>query len=401
MERAASSAPAVVLAAGARTPFGRFGGSLRDFSLPALGAHVIQAALQRAGVAPAEVDEVDLGINLPGGDRSIARQAMLLAGLPDTINANSLDRACCSSMAAITMARRGLQVGDARIAVAGGTENMSAVPYFVHGLRWGQRLGDVHLRDLLIIADPMTGKPRAVQVADEGLAHGIGREEQDAWALRSQERWRAAFAAGRFDDEIIPVPLDPPVNGVARLEVDESPRETTLERLAQLPTVYGSATVTAGNAPGLSTGATALVLMDEQTAHERDAPRLGRIVSWAQVSGHPDKLASIPARAIRAALARADIPLEAVDLLEINEAFAAVPLVSTKVLADGDPGLTAELRERTNVNGGAIALGHPTGATAARLVLTLALELRRRGGGLGVAALCGGIGEGEAVVVRV
>lgn len=391
----------VVIVGGVRTAFGSFGGSLRDLGLPELASVAIRGALEAAAVLGRDVDEVDLGVNLPGGDRSIARQALLLSGIPETANANTIDRACCSSMAALTMARRGLQAGDIGIAVAGGVENMSKVPYFLHDLRWGRRIGDVNLRDQLVIADPMTGKPRAVQAADEALEFGIGREEQDRWALRSQELWRVAWDAGRLRDEIVPVPLKGRDGAVTQFARDESPRETSLERLSGLSTVYGSATVTAGNAPGLNTGATALVITRAATARERGLSFTATILGSAQVSGHPDKLASIPAVAANAAMANAGISLADVHLIEINEAFAAMPLVSTKILATGHGiGLDA-VRAITNVNGGAIALGHPTGATALRLVLTLMHELRRRGGGIGLAALCGGIGEGEAVVIRV
>ncbi|MDE3076058.1 MAG: thiolase family protein [Chloroflexota bacterium] len=391
----------VIMASGVRTPFGSFGGALKDFWLPELGGLVIREALRRAGVAPEEVDEVDVGINLPGSDRSIARQCMLKAGIPETKCANSLDRACCSSMAAMTLARRGIQAGDVNIAVAGGTENMSKVPYFVHDMRWGHRLGDIHLTDQLIISDPMTGKPRAVQASDEAVEFGIGREEQDAWALRSQQLWKAAWEAGRFADELVPVEVPQPKGEVLCFDRDESPRDTSLEKLAKLSTVYGSKTVTAGNAPGLNSGASATVLMGEDIAQQRGVKPLARIIGWAQVSGHPDKLASIPAVAARKALAFAGLTIDDIDVIEINEAFAAMPLVSTKVLSDGDEARLKRVREKTNVNGGAIALGHPTGATAARLVLTAAHELRRRGGGIGLAAICGGIGEGESVIVRV
>lgn len=391
----------VVISSGVRTPFGSFGGMLKDFWLPELGGIVIREALRRAGVAPEEVDEVDMGINLPGSDRSIARQSLLKAGIPETANANSVDRACCSSMAAITMARRGIQAGDVNIAVAGGTENMSKVPYFVHDMRWGHRLGDIQLKDQLVIADPMTGKPRAVQAADEAEEFGIGREEQDAWALRSQELWKAAWDAGRLADEIVGVEVPQPRGEPICFDRDESPRDTTLEKLGKLATVYGSKTVTPGNAPGLNTGASAVVLMGADVAESRGPSPLARVVGWGQVSGHPDKLASIPAVAARKALKLAGLEIDQMAVIEINEAFAAMPLVSTKVLADGDAARMEAIRGKTNVNGGAIALGHPTGATAARLVLTVVHELRRRGGGLGLATLCGGIGEGECVIVRV
>jgi acetyl-CoA C-acetyltransferase len=304
-------------------------------------------------------------------------------------------------MAAITMARRGIQAGDVNIAVAGGTENMSKVPYFVHDMRWGHRLGDIQLKDQLIIADPMTGKPRAVQAADEAEEFGIGRAEQDAWALRSQELWKAAWDAGRFADEIVPIEVPQPKGPPICFDRDESPRDTTLEKLGTLATVYGSKTVTAGNAPGLNTGASALVLMGQDVARQRGVQPLARVTGWSQVSGHPDKLASIPAVAAKKALAQANLTIDQVDLIEINEAFAAMPLVSTKVLGESDQARVEAIRAKTNVNGGAIALGHPTGATAARLVLTVAHELRRRGGGIGLATLCGGIGEGECVIVHV
>jgi acetyl-CoA C-acetyltransferase len=391
----------VVIASGVRTPFGAFGGALKDLWLPELGGLVIREALRQANIAPEDVDEVDMGINLPGSDRSVARQSMLKAGIPETTNANSVDRACCSSMAAITMARRGIQAGDVNIAVAGGTENMSKVPYFVHDIRWGHRLGDIQLKDQLIIADPMTGKPRAVQAADEAEGFGIGREEQDAWALRSQELWKQAWEAGRFADEIVGVEVPQPKGEPIRFDRDESPRETSLEKLGKLPTIYGSTTITAGNAPGLNSGASAIVLMGADVASARGSTPLAQVIGWSQVSGHPDKLASIPAVAAKKALAAAGLGIGDIDLIEINEAFAAMPLVSTKVLAEGDPTRMEAIRAKTNVNGGAIALGHPTGATAARLVLTVAHELRRRGGGLGLATLCGGIGEGECVIVRV
>lgn len=391
----------VVIASGVRTPFGAFGGNLKDFTLPQLAAIAIREALHRAGLEAGDVDEVDLGINLPGSDRSIARQSLLLAGIPETVNANSVDRACCSSMAAMTVARRGIQARDIDIAVAGGTENMSRVPYFVHDMRWGHRLGNVTLTDQLVIADPMTGKPRAVQAADEAAEFGISRQEQDEWALRSQQLWQQAWEAGRFVEEIVPVDVSQPKGDSIRLERDESPRPTSLDRLSRLATVYGSSSVTAGNAPGLNTGASALVLMGDDIADRRGITTLARVIGWAQVSGHPDKLASIPAVAAKKALTQIGLGIDDIDLVEVNEAFAAMPLVSTVVLAGGDLSRLRRLRERTNVNGGAIALGHPTGATAARLVLTLAYELRRRGGGVGLATLCGGIGEGECVIVRV
>jgi acetyl-CoA C-acetyltransferase len=382
----------------ARTPFTRFGGALAGEPLPHLGRAAVGEALRRSGLAPEDVDELVLGVNLPGSDRSIARQTLLQAGIPDDRVAYTVDRACCSSLAATTLAARSLRLGEARVAVAGGAENMSRVPYFLEGLRWGQRLGDVVLRDQLVISCPHTGVPRAQQAADEAARYGIGRAEQDAFALRSQQRYAAADARGEVAPEIVAV-RTAEGRDVGR---DEGPRpDTTLEKLAALPTVNGSSTVTAGNAPGLSTGAAALVLTTRAEAERRGAVPLATLVATAMASGHPAKIASIPAVSARLVLGRASLELDDMAVIEINEAFAAVPLVATEVLGGGDPGCVAALRERLNPNGGAIAVGHPTGATAARLLMTAALALRRHGGGYGLVSICGGIGEGEAAVIHV
>jgi acetyl-CoA C-acetyltransferase len=392
----------VVIVGAARTPFGKFGGALRSLSLPELGSLAAVAALERAHVDANDVDELALGVNFPGSDRSIARQVALRAGLPEDRNAYTVDRACCSSLAAIGMAVRSIHAADARIALAGGAENLSRVPYFLEDMRWGHALGRIELVDQLVISCPHTGVPRAVQASVEAGAHGIGRAEQDEWALRSQQRCADAVAGGRFDAEISPVEAPQPDGSSERVDTDESPRpETTLEALAQLPTVNGSDTVTAGNAPGLSSGATSVALMPAGEAERRELQPLASIVATTMVSGPPQKVASIPAVAAQKLLQRAGVSLDDIALIEINEAFAAVPLVSTLVLADGDRAAADRLRDRTNVNGGAVAIGHPTGATGARLVMTLAFELARRGGGLGLVTICGGIGEGEAVLIQV
>jgi acetyl-CoA C-acetyltransferase len=392
-----------------RSPFGKFGGTLRDFSLPELGGLVVAEAIRRAGVDPAEVEEVATGVNLPGSDRSIARQVLIEAGIPTHRVAYTVDRACCSSMAAISMASRSIRLGDIAVAVAGGTENMSRVPYFLTAQRWGHSLGDVVLKDQLVIADPMTGKPRAVQAGEEAMEYGIGRAEQDAWAARSHERYLAARSAGKFDDELMAISVPQPKGDAVLFAEDESVRPgTTVEKLATLPTIYGSPTVTAGNAPGLNTGASAMVLMAPAEAERRGATALGTLVGWAMASGHPDRIASIPAEAARIVLDQVGLTIDDVDGIEINEAFAAVPLVSTLIMAGGNRDRAEEIRAKTNVNGGAIAIGHPTGATGARLVMTLMYELRRRRAAstadrpyYGVATICGGIGEAEAIVVRV
>ncbi len=385
-----------------RTPFARFGGALRDFSLPELARLAVLAALTRADLTPEDVDELALGVNMPGSDRSIARQALLLCGIPEDRLAYTVDRACCSSLSAIALAARSLMLGEARVAVGGGCENLSRVPYFLDGLRWGHRLGPVSLPDMLVISCPHTGVPRAVQASSEALEFGIGREEQDQWALRSQQRYAEALAKDTFCDEISLVRLEGPDGSNREFSQDEPPRpNTSLEKLSRLPTVYGSQTVTAGNAPDLSTGASAAVLMSTDEIGVRRIKPLAYLVTSAMVSGEPQRIASIPGVAARKVLAKAGMCLDDMSLLEINEAFAAVPLVSTLVLADGDRAKAEKLRARTNVNGGSIAMGHPTGATGGRLLMTLAYELRRRGGGYGLVTICGGVGEAEAVIIRV
>lgn len=399
----------VVVISAVRSPFGKFGGALKDFTLPQLGGRVVAEAIRRAGINPAEVEEVATGVNLPGGDRSIARQVLIEAGIPPNRVAYTVDRACCSSLAAITLASRSIRLGDAKIAVAGGSENMSRVPYFLTDFRWGHRLGDVTLKDQLVIACPMTGKPRAVQAGEEAVEFGVSREEQDRWAVRSHHHWARAREAGKFNDELMAIEVPQERGAPVLVTEDESPRpDTTLEKLAKLPLIYGSPTVSAGNAPGLNTGASALVLMSKAEAARREKQPLATLLGWSMASGHPDRIASIPAEAARLAMAKVGLTIDEIDLIEINEAFAAVPLISTLVMAGRDPEKAEQIRAKTNVNGGAIAIGHPTGATAARLVMTVMYELRRRRAAAGdtrpyygLATLCGGIGEAEAVIVKV
>jgi acetyl-CoA C-acetyltransferase len=385
----------------ARTPFARFGGALREASLPELGVAAVKGALVRAKVEASEVEELALGVNFPGSDRSIARQVSLRSGIPETSNSFTVDRACCSSLTAISLASRSLRLGDVKLAVAGGAENLSAVPFFLEGARFGHRLGDFVMSDKLVVSCPHTHEPRAVQASREALEYGIDRVQQDEWSVRSQERYAKALSAGIPDEEIVPVAGRDGRGNPALIKADEVPRpDTTMERLAALSTIYGSETVTPGNAPDLSTGATAVVLAGSDVARG-DRPALATLISFVSVSGEPARIASIPAKAIELALSRSDLALGDLSVIEINEAFAAVPLVSTLVLAQGDAAAASQIRERTNVNGGSIAVGHPTGATGARLLMTVIAELRRMGGGIGVAALCGGVGEAEAIVVRV
>ncbi len=399
----------VVVISAVRSPFGKFGGALKDFTLPKLGGTVVAEAIRRAGISPEDIEEVATGVNLPGGDRSIARQLLISAGIPPSRVAYTVDRACCSSMAAVNMGSRSIRLGEAKVVVAGGVENMSKVPYFLSDLRWGHRLGDITLKDQLVIACPMTGKPRAVQAGEEAVEYGVTREEQDRWAFRSHQNYCKAKELGKFKDELMSIEVLQERGQSVSATEDESPRsDTTMEKLAKLPAIYGSPTVTAGNSPGLSTGASALVLMSKREAQRLDKRPLATLTGWAMASGHPDRIASIPAESARIALEKTGMRIDEIDLIEVNEAFAAVALVSTLIIAERDKSKVEPIRAKTNVNGGAIAIGHPTGATGARLIMTLIYELRRlrKAAGssrpyYGLATLCGGIGEGEAVIVKV
>lgn len=392
----------VVIVSAARTPFTKYGGILADFTTVDLGAIVVEQVIKRGAVQADQVEEVYMGVNMPSSNRSIARQITLKAGLPETVNSATMDRACCSSTVAIATAYRAIKSGEAEVTIGGGTENLSRVPYFLDDLRWGKRMGDVLLKDIVVVTCPYTGVPRAVQAGNEAVEHNISREEQDTWALRSQQLYAAALANKVFDAEIVPVELPVKKGEPQSCNQDEGARpETTLAKLASLPTVYGSPTVTAGNAPGLSTGASAVLLMSREKAETLGLKPLATIIAHAQGSGHPQRIASIPAYTAQKALSKAQLTIDDIDLLEINEAFAVMPLLSTQILGENDPAKIEQIRAKTNVNGGAIAIGHPTGATGGRLLITLAYELQRRGGGYGLAAICGGIGEGECFIIKV
>lgn len=391
----------VIIASGVRTPFDKFGGEMRGENTVKLGSFVVRNVLERTRVKPEEVDEIYVGINMPTSNRSIARQIALAAGLPVESNATTVDRACCSSMVAIAMGKRAIEVGDASVTICGGAENMSNVPYFLEDLRWGKRIGDVTLKDIMVVSCPYTGEPRSKQAGEVGLEFGVTREMQDEWACRSQRFYQEALAAGRFADEIIPYRMQGKKEDIV-IDRDQSPRaDTTLEQLAKLKPVNQSPTVTAGNAPGLSTGATALVLMSESEANRRGVKPLATFIAHAQASGHPKYIASIPAVTAQKTLKKAGMTIDQMDVIEINEAFAVMPLVSTLLLGDRDTAKVEAIRARTNVNGGAIAIGHPTGATGGRLLMTTAYELQRRGGGYGLCTICGGVGEGECFIIKV
>ncbi len=393
----------VVVAALARTPFGRFNGALREVSAPQLGATIIDEVIGRARLPDGAVDAAYLGVGMiAGAVLTPARQAVLQSRLPNETPSLTVDRACCSGMTAVGLGFKDIRVGAAEAVLCGGFESLSRTPLLMPRSR-ERPLGELVLEDPLLLRAPaFIGGSISTYTAEEALRHGIDRAAQDAWAVESHRRYFAADAAGYFDFERVPVRVPNGKGGEQVVEKDESPRrDTSVEKLAMLKTAHGSKTITAGNAPGLNDGAAALVLMAEDKARELAAPVLARIRAYAQVSEGPTSGSYTPALAIEELIKPLDLTPDRLDLIEINEAFAATVLVSSLRLAGRDPAAAAKLRARVNAHGGAVAIGHPLGASGARLVMTLINGLRRRGGGIGAAAICGGFGQGDSVLVEV
>jgi len=385
-----------VIVAAARTPFGKLGGALSSVSAVDLGARVISEVVERGGVQPVDVDQVIMGTVLPAGQGQVpARQAALRAGLPASVSAFTVNKVCASALKAVNLGALLIRSGEADVVVAGGMESMSRSPYLLEDQRFGSKFGDRAVVDSMMrdgLCCPVDGVLMGVHGSAVAAELGVSREEQDEWAYRSQMRYRDALEAGKFGDEIISMP----VNG-SRVERDEQPRpDTTLEKLAALRSAFGEGgSVTAGNAPGMNDGATAVVLMSAERARAVGVAPLGRWIAYGESAAEHPYLATVPALAIEAALRKSsgEVDVSRLSVVEINEAFAAVAITSTRML-EVDP-------EIVNVNGGAIAVGHPIGASGARVLMTLLYELRRRGGGYGAAGICSGIAQGEATLVRV
>ncbi len=379
-----------VIVSAVRTPFGKLGGGLAGHEATALGAFAIRAALDRVEVGDDEVEYVIMGQVLQGGaGQAPARQAAIGAGLPIGTPADTINKVCASSIRAVEIADTMIRAGDHSVVVAGGMESMSNAPYALKKARFGYRLGDGALIDLMThdgLTSSFDGKHMVEQASFVARELGISREDQDRWALRSHERAAAAADEGRFADEIV---------AVGEVAADEGPRrDTTLEKLASLKPVFDpDGTTTAGNAPGVNDGAAALVVTSEDFARKRGLEVLATIVSQGYVADEFAYLARTPAGAGKVALDKAGRSIGDVKRLEVNEAFCSVALNSVKML-DADP-------ETVNVNGGAVALGHPIGASGARILSTMIYELRRQGGGLGLAAICSGGGQGDALLVEV
>ena len=379
-----------VIVAAVRTPFGKLGGGLKDYEATRLGGHVIRAALDRIGLEPQEPEYVIMGQVLQAGaGQAPARQAAIAAGLPKETPADTINKVCASSMRAIEIADLMVRAGEQEVVVTGGMESMSNAPYLLKKARFGYRLGNGELLDSMIF-DGLTSTFDQLHMVQQNSQVSrelaISREDQDAWAARSHHRAAAAQDAGRFDDEIV---------AVGDVAADESIRpDTSYETLSRLKPVFDSeGTTTAGNAPGVNDGASCVIVCSEEFAKRRGLEPLATILAQGYVADDFAYLARTPARAGRIALEKAGKRIEDVERVEINEAFSSVALNSTRMLGADE--------EQTNVNGGAVALGHPIGASGGRIVGTMVHELRRNGGGLGLAAICSGGGQGDALLIEV
>jgi acetyl-CoA C-acetyltransferase len=390
--------PNTVILSACRTPFGKMGGALKSFDATDLGGVAIENALERAEVKPDQVEKVVFGQVLQAGQGQIpSRQAQIKGGIPKEVPSETINKVCASGLRSVALIDQAVRAGDLETGVAGGMESMSNAPYLLPGARFGFRMGDVKAIDGMIkdgLENPFSGKHMMEEATEVASELELTRPDMDRWALRSHELAIKATDEGRLPEEIVPVKIESK-KGETVVEVDEAPRrDTTLEVLAKLPPMFvKDGSHTAGNAPGVNDGAGALVLSSDEWAKSQGRQALARIVATGEVADDFPYLARTPAKAAKIALEKAGIKAEDVDLWEINEAFASVAINSVRML-DIDP-------DRVNVNGGAIALGHPIGASGARIIGTLVHELRRRGGGIGCAAICSGGGQGDALIVEV
>lgn len=388
-----------VIVSGARTPFGKFGGALQSLSASQLGGIAMKAAIERAALDHGLIDEVIMGNVLQGGQGQIpSRQAARVAGIPWNVKTETINKVCASGLRSLTLADQLIRLGDEEVIVAGGMESMSNAPYILPDARWGYRMGDKHVVDMMV-HDGLTCTFNNVHMGTYGNSTSdefrIQRREQDEWSYRSHQRAVQAIEAGKFTDEIVPVTVPQRKGEPKVIQEDEAPRkDTTVEKLSTLrPAFDKDGTITAGNAPGVNDGACAFVVMSDQRATELGKRPLAEVITHAEVAVEAQNFPQTPGIVINKLLDKAGKTKDDIDLFEINEAFAVVSLASMQI-AGLDP-------EKINVNGGAVALGHPIGASGARIVLTLIHELKRRGGGLGVAAICSGGGQGDAILIEV
>ncbi|MFP3156121.1 acetyl-CoA C-acetyltransferase [Lachnospiraceae bacterium ZAX-1] len=394
----------VVIVSAARTPFGKFGGGLKALKAVDLGGLAIKEALKRAGIEGKQVDEVVMGIVVPAGQGQIpGRQASIKGGIPHDVPVVTINKVCGSALKAVTIGAQMIKAGDADIIVAGGMESMSNIPYILPDMRWGMRMNDAKAKDAMVLDGlwcPENDVHMAVIGGTVAKEYGITREMQDNWALRSQILWAKGEEEHKFDEERFCVEIHGRKGAVNIIDKDEAPRsDTTIEGLSKLrPLFVENGTVTAGNAPGTNDGASALVIMSREKAIELGAPILASIKGYAQASRESRFIATVPGLAILNLMNKHNLTMNHFDLVEINEAFAAVPLVSCLKILGMD---TETMEKKVNVNGGAVAVGHPIGATGGRILMTLIYELQRSQKKSGVVAICSGMGQGDAVWIEV
>lgn len=388
-----------VIVSGARTPFGKFGGALASLTASQLGGEAIKAAVERAAVQADDIGEVIMGNVLQGGQGQLpSRQAAREAEIPWHVKTETVNKVCASGMRSITLADQMIRIGDEEVVVAGGMESMSNAPYILPDARWGHRMGDKKVVDMMV-HDGLTCSFQGVHMGTYGNStadeFNISREDQDDWSYQSHQRAIAAMESGKFEKEIVSVNVPQRKGDPVVVDTDEAPRkDTTTEKLGKLRPAFGkNGTITAGNAPGVNDGACAFVVMSDEKANTLGMKPMATIISHTAVAVEAEKFPQTPGIVINKLLDKTGKTKDEIDLFEINEAFATVSLASSKIA-----GIDSE---KINVNGGAVALGHPIGASGARIVLTLIHELERRGGGLGVAAICSGGGQGDAMLIEV
>jgi acetyl-CoA C-acetyltransferase len=398
----------VVIVGAVRTPFGRFGGSLANIDYYELGAIPMREVVKRVGVKPDVVQEVFWGVGDTSACRDpytpvAARQSLIRAGLPHETVSISFDMACVSAMHAIKLAAMEMAAGEIETAIAGGAASFGQSPLVVRNLRFnGYRLTDVKMEDPLVALGYKDFNPVSVDSDNVAFEYKFTREDMDEWSARSHINYGKAWEAGKFKDEMMPLPIPQPKGEPKMLDIDEQYRAgTTMEGLAKLKPIYNTRMITAGNAPGLNDGATAILMMTRGKAQQLGLKVLGTVVASVSIALNASRMPEGPGFAMLKALKKANLKMDDMKIMEINEAFACVPLVSMMVASDNDKAKYKALREKMNVNGSAIAIGHPNTASGARVVMNLMYELKRRGGGYAMGAICGGLAQADACIIKV
>jgi acetyl-CoA C-acetyltransferase len=400
----------VVIVGAVRTPFGRFGGSLANIDYYELGAIPMREVIKRTGVKPDVVNEVFWGVGDTSACRDpytpvAARQSLIKAGLPHETVSVSFDMACVSAMHAVKLAAMEMAAGEIESAIAGGAASFGQSPFIVRGLRFGglgTKLGDVKMEDPLLALGYKDFNPVSVDSDNVAFEYKFTREDMDEWSFRSHQNYGKAWEAGKFKDEMMPMTIPQPKGDPKVLDIDEQYRPTTtMEGLAKLKPIYNTRMITAGSAPGLNDGAAAILLMTRKRAKELGLKVLGVVVASVSIALNASRMPEGPGYAMLKALKKASLTFDDIKIMEINEAFACVPLVSMMVAADKDKSKYKALREKMNINGSAIAIGHPNTASGARVIMNLMYELQRQGGGYAMGAICGGLAQADSCIIKV